>query len=132
MEQHRLKPECATCHEKMDPIGFAFEHFNAVGQWREVDGGFPIDASGELPDGTSFDGARELVRQLKTRDTFVLCVIEKMLTFALGRGLEYYDKCTVDTIHQNLRDHDLAFQTLVESIVLSESFQQRQLEGENL
>ena len=132
MEQHRLKPECATCHEKMDPIGFAFEHFNAVGQWREVDDGFPIDASGELPDGTRFDGARELVRQLKTRDTFVLCVIEKMLTFALGRGLEYYDKCTIDTIHQDLRDHDLAFQTLVESIVLSESFQQRQLEGENL
>ncbi len=132
MEQHRLKPECATCHEKMDPIGFAFEHFNAVGQWREVDGGFPIDASGELPDGTRFDGARELVRQLKTRDTFVLCVIEKMLTFALGRGLEYYDKCTIDTIHQDLRDHNLAFQTLVESIVLSESFQQRQLEGENL
>ena len=132
MEQHRLKPECATCHEKMDPIGFAFEHFNAVGQWREADGGFPIDASGVLPDGTRFDGARELVRQLKTRDTFVLCVIEKMLTFALGRGLEYYDKCTIDTIHQDLRDHDLAFQTLVESIVLSESFQQRQLEGENL
>lgn len=132
MEQHRLKPECATCHEKMDPIGFAFEHFNAVGQWREVDGGFPIDASGELPDGTRFDGARELVRQLKTRDTFVLCVIEKMLTFALGRGLEYYDKCTIDNIHQDLRDHNLAFQTLVESIVLSESFQQRQLEGENL
>ena len=132
MEQHRLKPECATCHEKMDPIGFAFEHFNAVGQWREVDGGFPIDASGELPDGTRFDGARELVRQLKTRDTFVLCVIEKMLTFALGRGLEYYDKCTIDNIHQDLRDHSLAFQTLVESIVLSESFQQRQLEGENL
>lgn len=132
MEQHRLKPECATCHEKMDPIGFAFEHFNAVGQWREVDGGFPIDASGELPDGTRFDGAGELVRQLKTRDTFVLCVIEKMLTFALGRGLEYYDKCTIDTIHQDLRDHNLAFQTLVESIVLSESFQQRQLEGENL
>ncbi len=132
MEQHRLKPECATCHEKMDPIGFAFEHFNAVGQWREVDGGFPIDASGELPDGTRFDGARELVRQLKTRDTFVLCVIEKMLTFALGRGLEYYDKCTIDNIHQDLRDHSLAFQTLVESIVLSESFQQRQLEGEDL
>ena len=132
MEQHRLKPECATCHEKMDPIGFAFEHFNAVGQWREADGGFPIDASGVLPDGTRFDGARELVRQLKTRDTFVLCVIEKMLTFALGRGLEYYDKCTIDTIHQDLRDHKLAFQTLVESIVLSESFQQRQLEGENL
>ena len=74
----------------------------------------------------------ELVRQLKTRDTFVLCVIEKMLTFALGRGLEYYDKCTIDTIHQDLRDHDLAFQSLVESIVLSESFQQRQLEGEDL
>jgi len=132
MEQHRLKPECATCHEKMDPIGFAFEHFNAVGQWREADGGFPTDASGVLPDGTRFDGARELVRQLKTKDTFVLCVIEKMLTFALGRGLEYYDKCTIDTIHQDLRDHKLAFQTLVESIVLSESFQQRQLEGENL
>lgn len=132
MEQHRLKPECATCHEKMDPIGFAFEHFNAVGQWREMDGGFPIDASGELPDGTRFDGARELVRQLKTRDTFVLCVIEKMLTFALGRGLEYYDQCIIDNIHQDLRDHDLAFQILVESIVLSDSFQQRQLEGENL
>ena len=132
MEQHRLKPECATCHEKMDPIGFAFEHFNAVGQWREMDGSFAIDASGVLPDGTQFDGAGELVRQLKTRDTFVRCVIEKMLTFALGRGLEYYDKCTIDDIHQALRDNNLAFQTLVESIVLSESFQQRQLQGESL
>jgi hypothetical protein len=132
MEQHRLKPECATCHEKMDPIGFAFEHFNAVGQWREMDGSFTIDASGVLPDGTQFDGAGELVRQLKTRDTFVRCVIEKMLTFALGRGLEYYDKCTIDDIHQALRDNNLAFQTLVESIVLSESFQQRQLQGESL
>jgi hypothetical protein len=132
MEKHRIKPDCATCHEKMDPIGFAFENFNAVGEWRDLDEGFPIDPSGKLPDGTEFDGPKDLIKELMKRDTFVRSVIEKMLTFALGRGLEYYDQCTVDEIYEDLSADHLKFQTLIQSIVLSKPFQLRNLEGDAL
>ena len=132
MEKHRIKPDCATCHEKMDPIGFAFENFNAVGEWRDLDEGFPIDPSGKLPDGTAFNGPKDLIKELMNRDTFVRSVIEKMLTFALGRGLEYYDQCTVDEIYEDLSADHLKFQTLVQSIVLSKPFQLRNLEGDAL
>lgn len=132
MEKHRIKPDCATCHEKMDPIGFAFENFNAVGEWRDLDEGFPIDPSGKLPDGTEFNGPKDLIKELMNRDTFVRSVIEKMLTFALGRGLEYYDQCTVNDIFEALSADHLKFQSLVQSIVLSNPFQQRNLEGDAL
>ena len=130
MEQHRMKPDCATCHEKMDPIGFAFENFNAIGEWRDLDAGFPIDPAGKLPDGTQFEGAKDLIEALKTRDTFVHSVIEKMLTFALGRGLEYYDQCTTDTIFEEVTENHLKFQSLVKAVVLSKPFQLRNLEGD--
>ena len=129
LEQHRSKPDCATCHEKMDPIGFAFENFNAIGQWRELDAGFPIDPAGKLPDGTEFEGASDLIAELKTRDTFIHSVIEKMLTFALGRGLEYYDQCTTEAIFKELTDNHLKFQALVKAVVLSNPFQSRNQEG---
>ncbi len=129
MEQHRLKPDCATCHEKMDPIGFAFENFNAVGEWRDLDAGFPIDPAGKLPDGTQFEGAKDLIAELKTRDTFVHSIIEKMLTFALGRGLEYYDQCTTEAIFAEVTENHLKFQALVKAVVLSKPFQLRNLEG---
>jgi hypothetical protein len=99
MEQHRANPVCASCHQRMDPIGFAFENFDPVGAWRETDAGAAIDASGVLPDGRRFDGPAGLKRILRAdKDVFVRCVAEKMLTYALGRGLEPYDRRAVNKI----------------------------------
>ena len=122
LEHHRAKPECATCHAKMDPIGFAFENFDAIGTWRELDGTFPIDPSGELPDGRRFDGPAELVAILRREETFVRTVTEKMLTFALGRGLEYFDSCAVDDIVESVKRSEYRFSTLITGIVTSDPF----------
>ena len=92
MEQHRANPVCASCHTRMDPLGFALENFDAIGKWRTTEAGTPIDASGTLPDGASFDGPAELRAMLAGRDSeFVTTVTSKLLTYALGRGVEYYD-----------------------------------------
>ena len=100
MEQHRANPTCASCHARMDPIGFALENFDGVGKWRVKDAGQTIDASGKLPDGTQFTGLAGLRTVLLTtrRDDFVSTVAAKLLTYALGRGLEYYDKPAVRSI----------------------------------
>ena len=132
LEVHRAKPECATCHSKMDPIGFAFENFDAIGKWRDLDGNFPVDSSGQLPDGRSFDGAKDLIAILKTEETFIRTITEKMLTFALGRGLEYYDKCATDEITATLIAADHQFSALVRAIVMSEPFQKVSLQNESL
>ena len=96
MEQHRADPACATCHKLMDPIGFCLENYDAIGAWRTRDGDAAVDASGELPDGRGFQGPGELRSLLAQRkDDFRRCFIEKMLTYGLGRGLEYYDACAV-------------------------------------
>ena len=100
-----------------------------MGEWRDLDSGFPIDPAGILPDGTEFDGPKALISELKNRDTFVHSVIEKMLTFALGRGLEYYDQCTTEAIFEDVTKNDLKFQSLVKAVVLSKPFQLRNLEG---
>lgn len=131
MEMHRANPDCATCHNKMDPLGFAFENFDAIGAWRVMDGRFPIDPSGTLPGGQSFNGPEELKQILKTQDTFVRTFIEKMLTYALGRGLEYFDKCAVDAIYDGLRQNEYRFSTLVIGIVTSDPFLMKQLEGDD-
>src|SRR5262249_34673447 len=103
MEQHRADPNCATCHQKMDPLGFGFENYDGVGAWRTKDGKFDIDAAGVLPDGKSFQGPKELKAILKAKDKeFRKCLADRMLTYALGRGLESYDKCAVDQIADNL------------------------------
>ena len=125
-EQHRANPECATCHEKMDPLGFAFEHFDAIGTWREKDGEYAIDSSGKLPDGRTFQGATDLKQMLIQGDNFTRTVTEKMLTFALGRGLEYYDKCAVDAIVEALKKNDQRFSTLILEVIKSQPFQMRQ------
>ena len=122
-EQHRKNPECATCHEKMDPLGFALESFDAVGKWRERDGEFPIDASAVLPDGTKFEGARGLKQALLARqDDFCRAFAEKMLTFALGRGLEPTDSAAVEGIVKRLQADELRFSALVLGIVTSQPF----------
>ena len=131
MEQHRAKPICASCHRLMDPLGFGFENFDAIGAWRERDGEFPIDAAGVLPSGESFKGPHELrVLLRKTRaEQFCRCLIEKMLTYALGRGLEYYDQCTVDEIMKSMAVSDHRFSSLIFGVVKSDAFLRREAPG---
>jgi mono/diheme cytochrome c family protein len=129
LEQHRANPNCATCHQKMDPLGFALENFDAVGAWRTKDGKFPIDSTGVLPDGKSFKGPRELRAVLKGKaGDFHRCLTEKLLTYALGRGLEYYDKCAVDDLVKQLAKDD-RFSVLVLAVVTSDPFQKRRGKG---
>jgi hypothetical protein len=126
MEEHRTNPACAVCHQDMDALGFAFENFDATGAWRDADGKFPIDASGELPGGQSFEGARQLKAVLLARkEEFARCLSEKLLTFALGRGLEYHDRCAVDEIGAALARDGWKFSTLVVEIVKSVPFRYR-------
>jgi hypothetical protein len=126
MEQHRSNAQCASCHAKMDPLGFAFENFNAIGAWRDKDGEHLVDASGVLPDGKEFNGPAELKDIIRgEKNLFVRCLVEKMLTYALGRGLEYYDKCTVDQVVNALGANDYKFSTLFSEIVHSRPFQMR-------
>jgi hypothetical protein len=124
MEQHRKDPVCAGCHKVMDPIGFALENYDAVGHWRNTEDGMKIDPSGTLFDGTALDGVvglrKALVRQ---PDIFVGVMTEKMLTYALGRGVEYYDMPAVRKVVHDARNNDYRFSTLVSGIVKSEPFQ---------
>jgi hypothetical protein len=128
LEQHRANAECAGCHAKMDPLGFALENFDAGGAWRNQDGKYPIDASGKLTNGTSFNGARDLKQVLKANKNFVRCLTSKMLTYALGRGLEHYDRCIVDAIASELPKHENRFSALVIGIVTSDPFLKRRPE----
>jgi hypothetical protein len=131
MEQHRANPVCASCHARMDPIGFAFENYDAIGAWREKDGAFAIDPSGELPDGQTFAGPEGLKNILKgKKELFARSLAEKMLTYALGRGLEYYDKCAVDKIASALEKNDYRMSTLIVETIQSEPFQMRTATGE--
>ncbi len=127
--QHRANPACASCHNLMDPVGFALEKYDAIGRWRTVDGGTPVDASGILPDGSKFDGPSELQRALLKRpELFVSTMAEKLLTFALGRGTEYYDAPAVRKIVADASGNDYRFSTLVLGIVHSAPFQMRSSE----
>ena len=125
-EQHRSKPQCASCHVRMDPIGFGLENFDAVGAWRTQDGKFPVDSSGTLPGGKTFTGPAELKAILKEKqDLFTRNLTEKMLTYALGRGVEAHDNCVITEISQSLARDDYKFSRLVIEIVRSEPFQMR-------
>ncbi len=124
--QHREKPVCASCHNLMDPVGFALENFDAVGRWRTKDSGEPVDASGSLPDGTQFTGPLELQKAVLRRpELFVSNVTEKLLTYALGRGVEYYDEPSVRQIVRDSAKSDYRFSSLVLGIVNSTPFQMR-------
>jgi hypothetical protein len=128
LEAHRKDPTCASCHRRMDPLGFGLENFDAVGAWRTMDGKFPIDASGSLPDGDEFNGPDELRTILKDRsDAFARCLTAKLLTYALGRGLERYDGRTVTLIAQRLPARQYRFSALVLEIVNSLPFQSRRM-----
>ncbi|HVR69975.1 MAG TPA: DUF1592 domain-containing protein [Vicinamibacteria bacterium] len=126
MEAHRTNATCAACHQRMDPLGFGLENYDAIGAWRTSDGEFPIDASGKLPDGRTFGDPREMKTILRgDRDAFAVAITEKMLTYALGRGLERYDKPTVKAIARRLAEREYRLSALVDEIVKSRPFQMR-------
>jgi hypothetical protein len=124
--RHRASPVCASCHARMDPIGFAMENFDAVGKWRESDAGAPIDTSGVLPDGTQIEGLTGLKRALlASPEQFVSAVTEKLLMYALGRNLQYYDLPAVRRIVRDSAASEFTFSALVSGIVKSAPFQMR-------
>jgi mono/diheme cytochrome c family protein len=127
LEVHRANPACASCHSQMDPLGFALENYDAIGRWRTRDGEFPIDASGSLAGGPAFAGADELKRLLATSASkqFSRCLVENLLTYALGRGLEPDDYCTVEALRKRLQADGFRVQGLVFGIVESRAFQHR-------
>jgi hypothetical protein len=124
MELHRKNAVCASCHSRMDPIGFALENYDAIGRWRDKDAGSPIDVNGKLPDGSQFAGASELSRLLMTkyRDDFVSTATEKLLIYALGRGLEYYDQPTVRSITRRAAGENYTMTSLILGVVNSAPF----------
>ena len=126
MEQHRADPNCSVCHETMDALGFGLENFDPVGGWREKDGPFEIDASGALPAGDRFDGPEGLRVILKARkDAFARCLAEKVLTFALGRGLEATDRCAVNEIVLGLEKDGHRFSRLIIEVSKTRPFQKK-------
>jgi hypothetical protein len=132
MEQHRSDESCAVCHRQMDTLGFGLENFDAIGAWRESDGRFPIDPAGTLPGGIAFRGPAELMQALRSQrsEDFSRCLAEKLLTYALGRGLTPADRCAVDDILKATEANGRRFQSLVAAIVASEPFRTRPLAGE--
>jgi len=129
LEAHRSDTTCSACHSRMDPLGFGLENYDAVGRWRDKDGGFAIDASGALPDGRSFKGPGELASLLQAdREEFALAFTSKLLTYALGRGLERYDRATVRSIAAHAAEDEHRFSRVVLEIVKSLPFQSRRAE----
>jgi hypothetical protein len=132
MEQHRANPTCASCHTKMDAIGFGLENYDAIGAFRAQDAGAAIDPSGELSAAEKFQGPVDLAKLLATKkqEDYIRCLAEKMLTYALGRGLEYYDRNTVKAIADGLAKRRHSFSGLVLEVVNSVPFQKRRGEGD--
>lgn len=130
LEAHRTDPQCASCHSVIDPVGFALEHFDPIGGWREYDGETKVDASGTLADGTPISSAADLQAALMRRSgLFVGTITEKLLTYALGRGLEYYDMPTVRAIRREAAKNDYRFSSIIEGIVQSPQFTKRVKSG---
>jgi len=123
LTQHRENPVCASCHSRIDPIGFALDNYDVIGRWRTEEAGKPVDASGELPDGTHINGPRELkAALLERKDLFLRNLTNKMLGYALGRGLTLKDSCAVDAIMAEVKEKNYDAQSLVEAVVLSMPF----------
>jgi len=127
MEQHRANPVCATCHSQMDPLGFALENFDGTGTWRTTDADAPIDSSGVLPDGTLFQGPAGLQKVLleSKKEEFITTVTDKLLTYALGRGVESYDAPAIRSIIREAAPNDYRWSSLILGIVNSTPFQMR-------
>ena len=130
MESHRTNSVCASCHARMDPLGFALENYDAIGRWRTKDGDFAVDSTGILPDGKGFSTPAEMRQILMGRlDEFSRTLTEKMLVYALGRGLARYDRPTVRQIATHLESSGYGLQTLVREVVNSLPFQSRRAEA---
>lgn len=125
MEQHRADPACAACHVKTDQLGFALENYDATGKWRTQDGRFPIDATGFLPGGKSFNGPAEMKAVLKDNPEFARALATRMLTYALGRGVESYDRIVIQDLVRQMSAHEYKIQPLVFGIVHSTPFLER-------
>jgi hypothetical protein len=127
LEVHRRDPLCSSCHTRMDPLGLALENFNALGMWREKERGQGIDAAGELITGEPFKNVRDLKKIIRDnrRSDYYRCLTEKLLTYALGRGLEDYDVEAVDRIVERLEKEDGRMSALITGIVESAPFQKR-------
>ena len=126
LEKHRSNAVCASCHAKMDPLGFGLENYDAIAGWQSLDGKLPVDAAGVLPGGKTFSTPAELKEILKSdKDAFVRCLTQKLLVFGLGRGLENYDRAAVDLIAKNVAAGGYRFSQFMEEIVKSAPFQMR-------
>lgn len=126
MALHAADATCAACHKKIDPLGYALENFDAVGRWRDDNGGRPLDNTGELPGGEKFTGPAELKKVvLKRQDEFVHNMIEQMMAYALRRELQYYDDCPIQDVTRALQKNQYKFSALVQAVVNSYPFQYR-------
>src|SRR5204863_9769143 len=126
LAEHRANAACASCHDLMDPVGFALENFDAVGRWRTYEDGVPVDVSGGLPDGSKFEGVDALEQGLLKRpELFVATFAEKLLTFALGRGIETYDGPAIRKIVKEAGADDFRFSSVILGVVNSTPFQMR-------
>ena len=130
MERHRTNPACASCHRMMDPIGFTLENFDGIGRWRDTEAGARVDASGQLTDGTKIDGVIALRQALlRYSPQFVRTMTEKLLTYALGRGVEYGDMPLVRSIVHQAEHNHYRFSAIVLGIVNSDAFQMNRRPG---
>jgi hypothetical protein len=127
MIQHRANPACAGCHSRMDPIGFAMENFDAIGRWRDLDAGNPIDASGVFPGGEKFEGMAGLKAALLSHpEEFVSTITEKLMMYGIGRNVQYYDRPAIRTIIKQAARNNYTFASLVLGVVESAPFQLRE------
>ena len=130
MIQHRVDPACSSCHARMDPIGFAMENFDAVGRWRDRDAGSPIDAFGVFPDGVKFDGMAGLKAVLLSHpEEFVSTLAGKLLMYAVGRNVQYYDQPAVRAIVKESARNNYTFASLAMGVVKSVPFQMREAQA---
>jgi hypothetical protein len=124
LEQHRDNPDCAVCHAKIDPVGFTLENFDAIGSWRTQDGNSRIDASGKFSDGANVDGFAGLKKYLKG-EKFARAFAQKMMTYALGRGIERSDKAALDAVQKQMAAGGYRMSALISAIVTSDPFLKR-------
>jgi hypothetical protein len=126
LKQHRTNAACASCHQQMDPVGFSLENFDAIGRWRSTDAGRAIDTAGGLVDGSEFSGVEGLEQALLNRpELFVRTLTEKLLSFGLGRGVEYYDAPAVRQIVRDARADNYRLSRLIVGVAKSTPFQMR-------
>jgi hypothetical protein len=126
LEKHRADPACASCHKIMDPIGFSLENFDLVGRWRTLDNGLPVNTSSEMVDGTPVNGPADLRSALLARpEAFMTSISERLLTYALGRELEYFDEPAVRRIVRQANEAGFTLKALVQAVVASDPFRKR-------